>query len=71
MAFTPDPSRGHNEDSGHTYSAKVVPSEQGCIDISNLLDVCDFDRICGQNRAKRGAEHRHERQDGENKIAPP
>jgi hypothetical protein len=46
MAFTPDSSRGHNEDSGRAYTTQVVSGEQGRIDIGNLLDVCDFDRVC-------------------------
>jgi hypothetical protein len=71
MSFTPDTSRGYDEDSSYTYAAKVVPSEQGCIDVSNLLDVRNLDGVCSQNGAQRGAEHRHERQDRENQIASP
>lgn len=71
MPFTPDSSRGHNEDSSYTYTAKVVPGEQGCIDVGDLLDVCDLDGVRSQNGAQCGAEHRHEGQDRENKIASP
>lgn len=49
MAFTPDSSRWHNQDSGHAYATKMVSSEQRCIHISDLLDVCDFDRVGGEN----------------------
>lgn len=63
MALAPDSSRRDNQDSSHADATKVVSGEQRCIHICNLLDVCDFDRVGGENGAKRGAEHRHERQD--------
>jgi hypothetical protein len=60
MAFTPDSSRRDNQDSCHAYATKMVSSEQRCIHISDLLDIGNFDRVGGENGAKRCAEHCHE-----------
>jgi hypothetical protein len=61
MAFTPDSSRRDNQDTGHANTTKMVSSEQRCIHVSDLLDISDFDRVGGENGAKRGAEYCHER----------
>jgi hypothetical protein len=47
MTFAPDSSRGYNEDSTHAYTAKMIASEQGGINISNMLDTRDFHSVRG------------------------
>lgn len=47
MTFAPDSSRGYNEDSTDAYAAKMIASEQGRINISNVLNTRDFHSVRG------------------------
>lgn len=71
MAFSPDSSCRHDQNTRDANAAKMVSGEQGGSGESDFLIVSDGDCVCGQDGREGCAEDCDEGDDGEDEIAAP